>query len=505
MVDFIKKKKIFIVILFVFQFSLIFSKEIILGGKNGWQDFESTTNLTTGKGRFGYDCIQLDSNSFVPDEETDLLINFENKENPILLGDYEILSNGLTFSENTQHHKLAGFSRNLGGLELQGKKGSFFGDEGLHGSFSLEFWLNPSIVENGEEIFNWESSLNYDGQLIYQLLKCSFHKGHFEWNISNFFHSFEVTNINAEVKLTGTSKIIPNSWSYHVLSFNAENGLLEYIVNGITEDLTYITSDKTEKGEVSLVTLGTVSKVEICNDYTGLIDEIRLIRRPYSPPSFQTPDKAGKIGHTKFIPNGGNFVSNPIMISYGAKLNSLVAEMNKPEQTEIYYYIRYGENQYNWTKDFPKWIEVKNGEELKDAKGLYFQVAAQLFPDGNGEITPTITQIKLDFTELPEPLPPFVVRAIAKNQSVTLNWNYSVDENAGGYFIYYGLRPGEYLGRFANEGNSPIDVGKVNSYTITGLENGKIYYFSVASKSEYDERIIGPLSKEVFARPVNTK
>ena len=36
---------------------------------------------------------------------------------------------------------------------------------------------------------------------------------------------------------------------------------------------------------------------------------------------------------------------------------------------------------------------------------------------------------------------------------------------------------------------------------ISGLKNGTIYYFAVAAWSKYDNRIVGPLSKEVYARP----
>ena len=43
-----------------------------------------------------------------------------------------------------------------------------------------------------------------------------------------------------EIELKGTSRIIPDTWSYHVLSYDCETGILEYVVNGITEDLTYI-------------------------------------------------------------------------------------------------------------------------------------------------------------------------------------------------------------------------------------------------------------------------
>ena len=62
----------------------------------------------------------------------------------------------ISISYQTKNEKYAGLSRNMGGMSVSGKPGTFFGSEGLMGSFSFEFWLCPSIVENGEIIINWE-------------------------------------------------------------------------------------------------------------------------------------------------------------------------------------------------------------------------------------------------------------------------------------------------------------------------------------------------------------
>ena len=73
--------------------SSLFAKEYLFGGKNGWPVFMQQEGITTGKGRYGYDCIQLASNSFVFDEYTDLLIDFEDAAMPISDGDYVINRN----------------------------------------------------------------------------------------------------------------------------------------------------------------------------------------------------------------------------------------------------------------------------------------------------------------------------------------------------------------------------------------------------------------------------
>ena len=109
--------------------------------------------------------------------------------------------------------------------------------------------------------------------------------------------------------------------------------------------------------------------------------------------------------------------------------------------------------------------------------------------------------MKIVYEEVPSPLPPFTVIPVSGDGQVTLEWSHSVDDTVGGYYIFYGDRPSEYLGRESSLGVSPVDVGNVNSVTVTGLKNGKIYYFAVASYSKYDSKIMGDLSKEVYARP----
>lgn len=492
--------------LYVSGGNVLFAEEIILGGRAGWTTFQKEKNISRGKGRFGYESIEIAPNSFVYDDYTDLLIDFENPVNPISDGNYEIVQNALKVTDKTLMEKRAGLSRNLGSLGVKGKPGTFFGSEGIKGSFSLEFWLCPSISENGEIIFDWKSSKNVKNRLVYQMINASFKGGHLEWTLTNLFdiYSSYVTNprnLN-EIVLKGTSNIIPDEWSYHCISYDCETGILEYLVNGITEDLLYVTSTGEENGETFLVLLGTPSEVQFCSEYTGGIDDIRLLRRPYSPPDFQSAERAGKLEPALYVPSGARFETVPVRLSTGAVINRIDAIVDIPPQTEICLFVRSSDNFYNWTDSYPEWKPVENGEEIKNVSGLYCQIAAELYPDGEGSISPSITEIKIDYTQLPLPLPPFLVKAVAGNGKVTVSWNYSVDNTAGGYYLYYGTRPGEYLGRIALEGESPINVGNTTSFTVTGLENGRIYYFAVASWSNQDERIVGNLSKEVYARPL---
>ncbi|MCQ2591892.1 MAG: hypothetical protein MJ188_03840 [Treponema sp.] len=501
-----KKLAIKQAVFFIFCFlnSLLFAegRQITFGGKAGWPVFDSAHNVTIGKGRYGYDCVELATNSFGVDEYTDLLVNFEDSQKIVAAGNYDIVYNHLKTTTEAVMDKSAGLSRNLGGICLLGNKGSFFGTEGLQGSFSIEFWLSPSIAENGETIINWESSKNVRGRLIYQLMNCVFENGHLNWTLSNFFDDYKNENGEGEVYLEGTSYIVPDKWSYHTLSYDCETGILEYIVNGITEDIKYITSTGTEDGDIYLVVLGAPSELEFCSEYTGKIDDIRILTRAFQVPDYQSAKMAGKPGRMIYRPEGGRFKTKPFMVSTGSQLSGFDVEKNTPSQTDVCFFIRSGDNFFNWSDSYPEWKPVDDYEPIPQVSGLYYQIACDFYTNGDGSETPSVTSITLDFTEIPQPLPPFSLKAVAGNGCVKLNWNYSVDSTTGGYYIYYGSRPGEYLGSIAIEGASPVNVGNTTNYTLTGLENGRIYYFAVASWSSLDDRIVGQLSQEVFARPL---
>ena len=207
--------------------------------------------------------------------------------------------------------------------------------------------------------------------------------------------------------------------------------------------------------------------------------------------------------YDKYKIDGGRFETLPIMTTQGSVMNSLQIVDNVPAQTEIRYYVRAGDNFFNWQdpERAPKWIRVHNEEEIKGVRGRYFQIAAELFPDGAGRATPSVTEIKINYTQAQAPTAPFRVKANPGDGFVDLTWSYSVDENAGGYYIFYGNRPGEYLGTDANEGPSPIKVDNITSFRLTGLKNGAIYYFALSTYSKDEAQISGGLSNEANARP----
>ncbi len=472
-------------------------KHLILGGEGGWKDIEKMDGVVKGAGRYGWESISLDTNARKVTSLTDMLLDFENDDFSDVTGNYTITENHMYSTSKAKMGKQSALARGSGGIRLSGKQGSLFGTSGVTGSFMIEFWLNPSIAENGEIILSWRSSRTVVNYPLYQMISASIESNHLLWRFTNVFNGY--TADGGSVTIQSYSIIIPNVWTHHSISFDVETGLLEYRIDGKLESLTYVTSNGREVGgDPYTPQLGVVADLDLCPQFTGCIDDFRMVR---TAESSVDPE----LRFDTYKTDGGYFCTKPLLISRGAQLLKLDAITNVPSQTDIEFYVRCGDNYYNWTENEPAWVSVSTNTDIQGLRGMYFQVAAELFPDGGGLHSPQITQIDLLFDEIASPLPPFVVNAVPGNGEVTLNWSYSVDDTAGGYYVYYGERPGEYLGREAVQGESPINVGNTTTITLTGLKNGKIYYFAVASYSRYDGQIQGELSKEVHSRPLKSK
>lgn len=507
-------KKLYILLCFCLAFlsAGLFADEkvLTLGGKEGWPVFEYNDGVTFTKGRFGYNAVVLATNNRKANDNTDLLLDFENSSMKDISNNYQVVKNNLVKLEGGVMGHGSALSRGRGnGISLKGNPGTIFGTEGNPGSFAIEFWLKPSVAENGEILFSWNSSRTVNNYVIYQMIMAVFANSRIEWNFKNIFDGY--TDNKGEVILTSYSTIIPDKWSHHVLVFNEETGLLEYKIDGKTEDLKYLTDSGHERGTIFQPVLGLPNDITIAKSYTGCIDDFRILHSLSSDVKTGTDYNTESINsltgekYESYKVTGAKFITNPVTTVPGAAITKIETVQNVPSQTELRYYIRTGDNFFGWTETEPEWIPVVPGQELKNITGKFFQIACELYPDGDGRVSPSITEIKVKYFEPPLPLAPAKIKASAGDGAVDLTWSYSLDDTTAGYYVYYGTRPGEYLGLECTEGSSPIKVGNVNSIRLTGLKNGAIYYFAVAAYSKLDNKIIGNFSDEVFARPRSSK
>ena len=57
------------------------------------------------------------------------------------------------------------------------------------------------------------------------------------------------------------------------------------------------------------------------------------------------------------------------------------------------------------------------------------------------------------------------------------------------------------MGTGSDQGDSPIDVGNVDRFQITGLDNGKLYYFSIVAYDSSTPPHLSEFAEEKSARP----
>ncbi|GMO57097.1 MAG: hypothetical protein Ta2A_02590 [Treponemataceae bacterium] len=491
-------------------------KSASFGGKKGWaSSAQVQRGLTFAQGRYGYQSLVLSPNSRKTTDYTDILLDFEDAALHDGAGNYTVIASEFLPATKVVMGNGAALSRGTGGARLRAGQNALFGTSGSAGSFTIEFWLRPSIAENGEVIFAWRSSRIINNHPFYQTITACFFDNRFEWNFHNVFAGER--DLVEDVFLRSAGTIIPQTWSHHILSFDEESGLFEYVIDGRTADMTFVTSTKREGGEIYQAILGNRSNIELCPQFSGTIDDFRIVRQPFSQMNenayFANTRSGGTIGasariagkagahYDLYAVEGGRFVSQPIQAAAGASVKTLESIVDVPSETAVRFFVRGGDNAFAWTENEPAWIPIRGNVPASGVIGKYFQIAADLYPDGSGTKSPSLSEVSIKWQEPVNPLPPFNVRAVAGEAgTVTISWSFSVDDNSSGYYVYYGERAGEYISYNASQGASPVRVTGGNSITLTGLKSGKIYYFAVASYSKLGDRIIGDFSKEVSAR-----
>jgi hypothetical protein len=185
-------------------------------------------------------------------------------------------------------------------------------------------------------------------------------------------------------------------------------------------------------------------------------------------------------------------------------------EFRFADNSAVQFFMRAGDNPYRWTD--ADWRALTPGTDLPESlKGRYVQVAAVLYPSGDGETSPYLEEIRLLYRPNSPPRPPSQVTAVAADGAVVLSWKKSPDLDTSGYFVYYGTARNEYFGNDAALGDSPLDAGKRTSIRIEGLRNGTVYYFAIAAykrdnpaglRREDPGLHVGEFSREASARPL---
>ena len=496
-----------------------------IGMFSGWKDMETRQGLTETSDIRPYPVLALSSaGNLSAGSPADLCLSFD-EGNPGRFrdqcGHYEILvspvlgaadETAARFGEGAARFTTSQLpvlsSREEGPLVIRPARGALFAPGNHIRDFSIEFWLCPANPENGEQILNWSSVL-MDTRMDFssQRIQCVISRNRLQWTFTNFFMDPsggipEKANI---FSLTGTP-VLPKTWSHHLIRFNSDYGILEYLVDGRQEAIVYTTLSGREEGDVYTPVIGSDSAFTLGGRYTGLIDEFRILPQYLEKPVLAKYPAAGGRAESRTLDLGSPQASLVRLEASGGRIMRTGGFRSEyagnggfrfSDYSEMRFYIRFANSPYQWNMP---WIPVEPGKDFPETfMGRYVQIAVDFFPSGDRETTPYLEEIKLVYRSIERLPPPGQISALAKDGAVELSWRGVADSGLGGYLVYFGTSSGEYFG---GQGSfaSPVDAGNRTSLRIEGLLNGTLYFFAVAS---YDRDFgePGEFSRETAARP----
>ncbi|MDR1107633.1 MAG: hypothetical protein LBL19_01225 [Spirochaetaceae bacterium] len=533
------KKKPLLVSLLLAGFAAIGSlygfgeKTLVLGADSGWNAVENRTRITEVPLIRPHPVLALNPGRIreltgaAPQVSADMILSFDEEEPGGFAdrtGNYRISgAPSLTAAGRQWAREGAGAARFSGEGEaaltiFPRNPDALFSPGGLVRDFTIEFWLYPFNAENGEQILSWTSARQIrPGEFIYQYIHGMFVRNRLRWTFTDFFSGPADTRL-PPLSLTSLSPLVPQTWSHHLIRFDADTGMMEYVVNGKLEGTLYATPTGREGGDVYTPVIGREGQMVLGGHYTGILDEFRTYRGYVeSPPLSRYPRDGGRaetipldLGerNTRILKvevRGGRFSAIRTFGSGGRVYHEPAGTGNFSfsDNSALRFFIRSGNNPYGWTGGEPEWLPFMPGGELPGAvQGRFVQVAAVFYPSGDGETTPYLDEIRIIYKAPEPPAPPALVYAVARDGAVDLSWRANPAPEVGGYLVYYGESPGEYFGETAVPGPSPINAGKRTTLHIDGLRNGRLYFFSVAAYDRLEGGFPGAFSREVSARPL---
>jgi hypothetical protein len=472
---------------------------LLPGAKGAVGDWEADGAVLRKGFKGSRDYVIADS-SYQSDGSADLLLHFDAPSDADSTGRWA-LRPARSFALHADGALLGASSARFNGpdsaLSLIPGPESLFGRDSSFRDFSIEFWLYPANADNGEVILLWQSLRKLPSGILPQQLSCAVTGGRLQWSFAGFFsrpysggraaaakaagqakagpakaRGASPADADTRIELRGRSALVPRAWSHHLLRFDGDTGLLEYLVNGRPEATAYATATGHEGGTVYEPIVGAPAPLKFCPEYSGLADELRISGRFVDQPSL------------KPFGRDPSLVVSPVAdLGFGnSRLVAVDAQYKAPGTSSVEFAYRIADSWAAWRSGEAVWTPLRPGEALPEtARGRYVQVKAELYPDGTGRITPALSSITLRYE--PDPPPPAPARLIAypKNGAVELHWTRVPEADLGGYLVYYGERPGEYFGAGADQGPSPIDAGNATTLTLTGIPNGRLLYFVVAA------------------------
>ena len=469
-------------------------REIVLGGEAGWDKLRRTEGVRLGPSAGGTRALMLKDAEYSPQKDaTDLLLHFNRTPIRDANGRYAVRSGYETriASFSRMGTGAGSFDELAGGITLDPRQSALF-SSAPWADFTVEFWLYPLRMENGETVLRWEGRRAVNGSIRLQNFECTVSGRRLQWNFDNFF--LRPGGAPASLSLRGRTPLLPERWHHHLLRYDSRTGLLEYLVDGVPEAVTYATTTGKETGSVLRPYPGSRgdTPLKIGSAFSGFLDELRISEDYIEGPQLSRFPSTRGVAESELLD----------LEEADSPVNRIDVSYKTPKESELFFFYRTLDSYEQFLSSPPEWTRFIPGTQLeKSVKGRWIQLRVEFYSDGERERSPTVSRTAVRYEPNPPPGPPGQLEALPRDGAVVLRWRGVENPDLSGYLLYYGTASGNYRGRAAEEGASPIDVGNREEIRLTGLENGRLYYFALASYDTAGFEHHGRLSTEAHARP----
>jgi hypothetical protein len=476
-------------------------KTVELGKEALWADLQTVDGVTRVSGRWGFQDLALAAGEYAPDKWTELLLHFDAASEGDAAGAWSFTGPPPDISPALPAlgSGSARFSGARAGTSLGWTEGSLFSPGSAWGDFTIEFWLYPATLADGETVFVWSGATRdgKEGKLVTQSARCSIKDRRLLWEFDGIFAlPAALGGARLPMTLLGARQLLPRAWHHHLLRFDSRIGLLEYALDGAPEAVVHATSNGRESGAMAAPRVGRERSGPLIlgPGFTGFIDELRISRRYVETPTLQ-----------RYLGKTGTATSRIIDLGFSStRVLRIEAVTSTPADSSVEFYYQVADA---WTRQKnllgpSAWVPFAPPGDFKDGlRGRYVQLMVELFPDGTRTHSPRVSSLRVVYEPNFPPIPPAGLAAAPGNGKVTLSWRKVNEPGVKGYRIYYGGEPRSYLGNAATEGPSPLEAGEATTFTLNGLENGTLYYFAVVAVDTSDPPQQSEFSAEVSARP----
>ena len=476
--------------LFLLSFPLFPIESFLrIGGKEGFRSMGASSSVRVRTLPEGGSELSLQDMQQPVDASTDLYLSFDTPSIEESTGNWIVQRSTVQVVQtNLARGNGSGAFFPDSSVQLLPRRDTFFSSGFIEGGFTIQFWLYPTTLAEGEGIFVYRKPPSPRQE--YQEVSCRISGRTLVWSFVNFFQGRGGKRI--DVSLRGTTPMVPREWRHHTLRYDASTGMIEYLLDGEPDAVVYATQSGREESAVFYPSTEKSPYVPFVlgEGFNGMIDEFTLFRRYRE-----------SIPLKRYSQEGGWFETIPLDLGYhDTRFVKLSVRQILPATSAVFYYYRTANSFSEIGKR--EWVPFEPEKDLGTrARGRYLQLRAELYPDGSSSLSPRISELLVSYEPKTPPPPPTYVQAIPGDGEVLLRWSRVSDPSVKGYFVYYGWEPGVFKGNDSALGPSPIKVGDTTELLVTGLANGKLYYFSISAYDSSEDPLSGRLSATVNARP----